>query len=149
MFNLVKRVLGSVVKCLERGNCHRKGRGLKPTRAIFLCPWERHFRSLFLGKLVLKFQKLKKQSRKVSTGEQYLGILESESGDRLITRLRKASDFCSFSARQEDEYGDENKQTIEVRKRCDPEGHNLFTFINNRGPQLINTQIWCSEYSIH
>ena len=31
---------------LERRNCDRHGLGSKPTRAILLCPWKRHFTAL-------------------------------------------------------------------------------------------------------
>ena len=30
----------------ERSSCDRHGVGLKPTRSILLCPWERHFTTL-------------------------------------------------------------------------------------------------------
>ena len=49
LFNVVIWVLGAVVECLERGNGDRNGRGLKPTCAILLSSWERHFTALFLG----------------------------------------------------------------------------------------------------
>ena len=39
MINLV----GSVVEWLERRARDQNGLGSKPTRAILLCPWERHF----------------------------------------------------------------------------------------------------------
>ena len=35
--------VGSVVKWLERRAYDQHGLGSKPTRAILLCPWERHF----------------------------------------------------------------------------------------------------------
>ena len=35
--------VGSVVKWLKRRARDQHGLGLKPTRAILLCPWERHF----------------------------------------------------------------------------------------------------------
>ena len=34
--------VGSVVEWLERWACEHHGLGSKPTRAIVLCPWERH-----------------------------------------------------------------------------------------------------------
>ena len=43
--NLTKFV-GSVVEWLERRDCDRHGLGLKRTRAILLCPWERHLTAL-------------------------------------------------------------------------------------------------------
>ena len=39
-------VVGSVVKCLEHCNCNRNNFDLQPTRAIMLCPLERHFTAL-------------------------------------------------------------------------------------------------------
>ena len=35
--------VGSVVEWLERRAYDQHGLGSKPTRAILLCPWERHF----------------------------------------------------------------------------------------------------------
>ena len=39
---------GNVVEWLERRDCHRHGLGSKPSCAILLCPWERHFMALLL-----------------------------------------------------------------------------------------------------
>ena len=39
--------VGSVVERLERRDCDRQGLGSKPTCAILLCHWERHFTALF------------------------------------------------------------------------------------------------------
>ena len=33
---------------IERRDCDRHGPSLKPTRAILLCPWERHFTAHYL-----------------------------------------------------------------------------------------------------
>ena len=38
--------IGSVVEWLERRDCDRHDLGSKPSRAIPLCPWERHFTAL-------------------------------------------------------------------------------------------------------
>ena len=38
--------IGSVVEWLEPRNCDQYGLGSKPTRAILLYPWERHFTAL-------------------------------------------------------------------------------------------------------
>ena len=38
--------VGSVVKWLKRRPYDRHSLGSKPTRAILLCPWERHFTAL-------------------------------------------------------------------------------------------------------
>ena len=35
--------VGSVVEWLKRRDQNRHGLGSKPTRALLLCPWERHF----------------------------------------------------------------------------------------------------------
>ena len=37
------KTVDSVVEWLKRRTCDHHGLGSKPTRAIFLCPWERHF----------------------------------------------------------------------------------------------------------
>ena len=34
------------VELLERGDCDQHDLSSKPTRAILLCPWERHFTSI-------------------------------------------------------------------------------------------------------
>ena len=39
-------IVGSIVEWLERRDCDRHGPGSKPTRAIVLCTWERHFTAL-------------------------------------------------------------------------------------------------------
>ena len=41
----------SVVEWLKRWARDQHGLGSKPTRAILLCPWERHFATLSLGGL--------------------------------------------------------------------------------------------------
>ena len=38
-----KKFVGSVVEWLKRRACDQHGLGSKPTHAILLCPWERHF----------------------------------------------------------------------------------------------------------
>ena len=40
-------ILGSVVEWLKRRAHDQLGLGSKPTRAILLCPYERHFRAHF------------------------------------------------------------------------------------------------------
>ena len=40
---MAANVVGSVVEWLKRPDCDRTDLGSKPTRAILLCPWERHF----------------------------------------------------------------------------------------------------------
>ena len=44
---LGKEFVGSLVEQLKCRDNHRHGLGLKPTSAILLCPWERHFTALF------------------------------------------------------------------------------------------------------
>ena len=39
----IKKFVVSVVKWLERRDRDQHGLGSKPTRAILLCPWKRHF----------------------------------------------------------------------------------------------------------
>ena len=50
--NKINRV-GSVVEWLKRRARDQHGLGLKPTRAILLRPWERHFTALFPCLVVL------------------------------------------------------------------------------------------------
>ena len=45
VFSILSYV-GSVVEWLMRRVCDQHGLGSKPTRAILLCPWERHFTAL-------------------------------------------------------------------------------------------------------
>ena len=70
--NKQKLFVGSVIEWLERCDCDRLGIGSKPFRAIWLCPWERHFTALspawWSWQVVLNFShisiKLKKQNKK-------------------------------------------------------------------------------------
>ena len=39
-------IIGSMVEWLERRGHNQRDIGSKPTRAILLCPWERHFTAL-------------------------------------------------------------------------------------------------------
>ena len=45
--NASNRVIASVVEWLKRRAYDQHGLGSKPTCAILLCPWERHFTALF------------------------------------------------------------------------------------------------------
>ena len=45
-FNTFYFIVDSALEWLEHRNCNRHGLGLKSTRAIQLCPWERHFITL-------------------------------------------------------------------------------------------------------
>ena len=44
---LSPNLVGSVVEWLKRRDRDRNGLGSKPTRAILLSPWKRHFTALF------------------------------------------------------------------------------------------------------
>ena len=82
--NCSNRQPGQVKKCR---NCDRHSFGSKPTRAILLCPWERHFTALSPAcrswQAVLNFshisKKTKKQNKIISNGWQCLGIFGSRS----------------------------------------------------------------------
>ena len=43
---LLYTIIGSVVEWLKHRTNDQHGLGSKPTRAILLCPWERHFTAL-------------------------------------------------------------------------------------------------------
>ena len=43
------RLVGSVVEWLKHRTDDQHGLGSKPTYAILLCPWERHFTTLSLA----------------------------------------------------------------------------------------------------
>ena len=43
MAHIVFHIVGSLVEWLKRQARDQHGLGSKPTRAIPLCPWERHF----------------------------------------------------------------------------------------------------------
>ena len=36
-----------MIEWLKRQDCNRHGLDSKPTRAVLLCPWEKHFTALF------------------------------------------------------------------------------------------------------
>ena len=66
----------ALVGRLKRRDCDRHGLGLKPTRVIRLCPWERHVLQLFplpggFGKQFLSPISIK---IRILTGQQYIGI---------------------------------------------------------------------------
>ena len=44
--SLIRSSVGSVVELLKRRDCDQHGLGSKPTRAILLFPWKRHFTAL-------------------------------------------------------------------------------------------------------
>ena len=97
-------VVGSVVEWLKRRTRDQHGLGSKPTRAILLCPWERHFTALspawWSWQAVLNYSHI---SIKLQTDSNILVSPEAGRGNCLpyVKRLR-----C-FPARQEDKYRDE------------------------------------------
>ena len=72
---------GSVVEWLKRRARDQHGLGSKPTRAILLCPWERHFTAhspaWWSWQADLSYSKI---PIKITSGQQYLGISGSRSG---------------------------------------------------------------------
>ena len=81
--NLIHRFVGIVAQWLERRDCDRHGLGSKPTRAILLCPWERHFTAISPAwrswQAVLNFSRIsiKLKNLKISTRQQYIGTPEA------------------------------------------------------------------------
>ena len=70
-----KFVVGSVVDWLKRRVHDHRSLGSKPTRAILLCLWGRHFTALFPCLVVLASSfKLKSYFYHIASGQQYLGI---------------------------------------------------------------------------
>ena len=73
-------LISRVVEWLRRRAHDQHGLGSKPTRAILLCPWERHFTALFPCVVVLGKQfQIKIISLLNYSGQQYLGISGSRS----------------------------------------------------------------------
>ena len=77
-----QNIVGSVVEWLKRRDCDQHGFGSKPTRAILLCPWKRHFTTLTTlspvwssWQAVLNFSHISE----VSSEQQDLGIFGSRS----------------------------------------------------------------------
>ena len=82
---MYKRLVGSVVEWLKRGRAYdQHGPGSKPTRAILLCPWERHFTALFPAwwswQAVLNFNHI---SIKLQADNNILASLEADRGNCL------------------------------------------------------------------
>ena len=77
-----------MVKWLEHCNCEQHGLGSKPTYAILLCSWERHFISLSLAwwsrQAVLNFSLI---SIKFQADSNILASLEAGWGDCLPYEL--------------------------------------------------------------
>ena len=104
---------GNVVEWLERRAYNQHGRGSKPTCAILLCSWERHFAAIFppwqSWQAVLTFSHISiklKNKLKISSGQQYHGISFEAGLDNCLLyeeRLRR------FPASQEDKYRDKIK----------------------------------------
>ena len=80
-----------MVEWLKRRACDQHGLGLKPTRAILLCPWKRHFTALFPAwwswQAVLNFShtsiKLKNQNKKFQADSNILACPEASGGNCL------------------------------------------------------------------
>ena len=92
----------SVVEWLERRDCDGHGLGAKPTRAILLCPWERHLTGLsptwWSWKAVLNFShisiKLKNQNKKFQTDHNVLASPEAGRGNCFLYVLLPLSLSC-------------------------------------------------------
>ena len=92
-----------VVKWLESSDCDRHGLGSKPTRAILLCPWERHFTILtpawWSGQAVPNFRhifpKLKNQNKKF----RLLAFLEAGWSDCLRVAQCIAPSALSYESK--------------------------------------------------
>ena len=81
----------SVVDWLKRRTCDQHGLGLKPTRAILLCPWEKKLYGLSLvwrsWQAVLNFShifiKVKNQNKKFQADSHILASPEAGGGNCL------------------------------------------------------------------
>ena len=88
MEQILFNIVGSVVEWLEHRDCHRHGFDLKPTRAILLCPWERHLKAVsrawWSWQAILNFSHISitllKPNKKITCRQQFLGISGSRSG---------------------------------------------------------------------
>ena len=87
--------VGSVVKCLKRRAHNLYGLGSKPTRAILLCPWERHFTALSPAwwslQAVPNFNHI---SIKLQVDSNIFGSPEANRGNCLPYVLAPPSLFC-------------------------------------------------------
>ena len=86
---------GSVVEWLERCACDQHGLGSKPTRAILLCSWERHFTALssawWSWQAVLNFNRI---SIKLQADSNILVSPEAGRGNYLPYVLAPPSLSC-------------------------------------------------------
>ena len=100
---------GNVVKWLKRRARNQHGLGSKPTRAILLCPWERHFTAhspaWWFWQAVLNYSHI---SIKLQADSNILASPEAGRGNCLpyILALRR------FPASQEDKYRDKIKKSF-------------------------------------
>ena len=87
---MVQLIVGSVVEWLKRQAHDQHGLASKPTHAILLCPWERHFMALSpawwscqailnYSHTSIKLQVLNYSHISIKL-QQYLGISGSRSG---------------------------------------------------------------------
>ena len=86
---------GSVVEWLKRRARNQHGLGSKPTRAILLCPWERHFTALspvwWSWQAVLNYSHI---SIKLLADSNILASAEAGGGDCLPYELAPLSLSC-------------------------------------------------------
>ena len=102
-------------------DCDRHGLGLKPTRAILLCTWERHFTALsfawwswqpFLNLLYL--YKTKKKFIYIKFQRKNNIFASSETSQGITCPVYSAIFLRRFSASQDDRYGDKINNKIRV-----------------------------------
>ena len=90
----VKGIAGSVVEWLKRRARDQHGLSSKPTRAILLCPWERHFTAHFPAwswQAVLNYSHI---SIKLQADSNILVSPEAGRGNCLPYVLAPPSLFC-------------------------------------------------------
>ena len=91
-----------MVKWLERRDCDQHGLASKPTRAILLCPWKRHFTAVspawWSWQAVLNFShisiKLKNQIKKFQVGSNIFASPKAGRGNCLPYVLTPPSLSC-------------------------------------------------------
>ena len=100
-------MLGSVVEWLKRRARDQHGLGSKPTRAILLCPWERHFTAFspawWSWQTVLNYSQI---SIKLQADSSILASPEAGRGNCLPYVLAPPSLSCE----SKDKYRDKNKK---------------------------------------
>ena len=125
---------GSVVEWLKHWTDDQHSLGSKPTCAILLCPWERHFTALFPAwwswQAVLNYSHI---SIKLLADSNILTSPEAGRGNCLpyVQRLRR------FPASQDDKYR-EKKKTHTLSDHHHADSHNFYQgrlcyYFNKRG----------------